>query len=110
MIDHSEVVEKMNAKYGPLYAKSIIPAGTYPGQAKDNQISAVWNILVGHETMTNEVAYNIVKTIFEKREEWGTVHKEALSLNASNQKAANSPVKFHPGALKYFEEKGIKVN
>jgi TRAP transporter TAXI family solute receptor len=110
LVDHSEVVEKMNAKYGPLYAKSVIPAGTYPGQTKDNQISAVWNILVGHESMPNDVAYNIVKTIFEKREEWGTVHKEALSLKADNQKAANSPIKFHPGALKYFAEKGIKIN
>jgi TRAP transporter TAXI family solute receptor len=110
LVDHSEVVAKMNAKYGPLYAASVIPAGTYPGQTKENKISAVWNILVGHESMPNDVAYNIVKTIFEKREEWGTVHKEALSLKAENQKVVNSPVKFHPGALKYFEEKGIKVN
>jgi TRAP transporter TAXI family solute receptor len=110
LVDHSEVVEKMNAKYGPLYAASAIPTGTYPGQTKENKVSAVWNILVGHEAMPNDVAYNIVKTIFEKREEWGTVHKEALSLKAENQKAANSPIKFHPGALKYFEEKGIKTN
>lgn len=110
LVDHSEVVDKMNQKYGPLYSKSAVPAGTYPGQTKANQVSAVWNILVGHETMPNDVAYSIVKTIFEKREEWGTVHKEALSLKAENQKVANVPIKFHPGALKYFEEKGIKVN
>ena len=107
LVDHADVVAKMNAKYGPLYSTSKIPAGTYPGQTKDNAVAAVWNILVASESMPVDVAYNVVKTMFEKREEWGTVHKEALSLKAENQKQANSPVKFHPGALKYFKEKGI---
>jgi len=107
LVDHADVVAKMNAKYGPLYSTSKIPAGTYPGQTKDNAVAAVWNILVASESMPVDVAYNVVKTMFEKREEWGTVHKEALSLKPENQKQANSPVKFHPGALRYFKEKGI---
>ena len=67
LVDHSEVVAKMNAKYGPLYSTSVIPPGIYPGQAKENKVSAVWNILDGHESMPNDVANNIVKTIFERR-------------------------------------------
>jgi len=31
-------------------------------------------------------------------------------VKLENQKASSSPVAFHPGALKYFKEKGIKVN
>src|ERR687887_93207 len=46
MIDHADVVDKMNAKYGPLYVKDVIPAKTYPGQDKDNANATVWNILV----------------------------------------------------------------
>lgn len=110
LIDHADVVAKMNAKYGPLYAKGVIPKGSYPGQDADNQIANVWNILVVSDTTPNDVAYNIVKTIFEHRDEWATVHKEALNVKAENQKRANSPVPFHPGALKYFAEKGIKVD
>src|SRR6202008_1226290 len=34
MIDHADVVDKMNAKYGPLYVRDVIPAKTYPGQDK----------------------------------------------------------------------------
>src|SRR6476661_4376374 len=41
MIDHADVVEKMNAKYGALYVRDVIPAKTYPGQDKDNLQSTV---------------------------------------------------------------------
>src|SRR4029450_339410 len=64
MIDHSDVVDKMNAKYGPLYVKDVIPAKTYPGQDKDNPQSTVWNILVTGEQMPENVAYAINKIIF----------------------------------------------
>src|SRR6476619_2137233 len=46
LIDHGDTVEKMNAKYGPLYVKDVIPAKTYPGQDKDNLNTTVWNLLV----------------------------------------------------------------
>ncbi len=109
LVDHSETVGPMNKKYGDLYAPGIIPAKTYPGQDKDNKIATVWNLLVVHESMPDDVAYNIVKTIFEHRDEWATVHKEALNVKQESQKQANSPVKFHPGAVKYFKEKNINI-
>src|SRR5215475_13862986 len=49
LIDHADVVGKMNAKYGQLYAASVIPAKTYPGQDQDNQIAVVWNILATND-------------------------------------------------------------
>ncbi len=55
-------------------------------------------------------AYKIVKTILEKREDLKSVHSEAANIKPENQKQAASPVAFHPGALKYFKEKGIKVD
>lgn len=110
LVDHSDVVAKMNAKYGPLYATGTIPSGTYPGQDKDNAMSSVWNILFVADTMDEATAYSITKTIFEKRDEWAQVHAEAKNVKLESQKAGNTPVPFHPGALKYFAEKGIKVN
>ena len=110
MVDHADVVAKMNAKYGPLYAAGKIPQATYPGMAKDNDIAQVWNILVVPTSMPDDVAYNITKTIFEKTSEWATVHAEANNVKLDSQKEANTPVKFHPGALKYFNEKGVKLN
>ena len=110
LVDHSEVVEKMNAKYGPLYAKSTIPANLYPGQAAPNAVSSVWNILFVADTMDEATAYNITKTIFEKRDEWAQVHAEAKNVKLENQTRENTPVAFHPGAIKYMAEKGIKID
>ncbi len=109
LIDHTEVVEKMNAKYGGLYTTGVIPAKTYPGQDKDNKISVVQNILVANADMPDKVAYDIVKTFIEKRDELVAVHGEAKSITLENQSPKNSPIPWHPGATKYFTEKGVKM-
>ena len=109
LVDHSEVVDKMNAKYGKLYITDVIPAKTYPGQDKDNKIATVWNIIVANANLSDQDAYNIVKTIFEKKADLAAVHKEAENFTMENQKKENSPIPFHPGAAKYFAEKGAQV-
>ncbi len=109
LIDHDEVVDAMNKKYGPLYVKSVIPAGTYPGQDKANAEVDVWNILVASDKMSDQMAYNIVKTLFEKKAEIVAVHGEAKNIELKSQ-PSGSPIPFHPGAKKYLDEQGIKVN
>ena len=108
LLDHAEYVEAMNKKYGPLYAKGTLPANSYPGQDKPVAIIDVWNILVTDDKMSDAMAYNIVKTLFEKKPELVAVHKEAEHIDLTNQ-AIGSPVPFHPGAKKYLEEHGVKV-
>lgn len=108
-VDHDDTVAAMNKKYGPLYAAATIPGKTYPGQDSDSKIAVVWNILVTDDKMPDEVAYQVAKVIFEKREEWGQVHKEALSVELKHQLLSNSPVPFHPGVVKYLSEKGQKI-
>jgi TRAP transporter TAXI family solute receptor len=109
MIDHAETVGPMNKKYGNLYVEDVIPRATYSGMTADNKQATVMNILVAHENLSEQAAYNVVKTIFEKRDELIAVHKEAENFKLENQKAAATPVPFHPGALKYFKEKGVKL-
>src|SRR5215218_7303273 len=108
LIDHADLVDKMNAKYGKLYSAGAIPAGAYPGTKVENKIVDVWNILVTGDRMSDEVAYNIVKTVIEKKAELVAVHKEAEAFSLENQVQERSPIPFHPGALKYFQEKGVK--
>jgi TRAP transporter TAXI family solute receptor len=107
MIDHAEVVEAMNKKYGPLYTKDTFAAGAYQGMDKPVENIDVWNILVTNDKMSDQMAYNIVKTLMEKKPELVAVHKEAENIDLKNQKTG-SPVPFHPGAQKYFEERGVK--
>ena len=107
LIDHADLVDKMNAKYGNLYSAGVIKAGAYPGYDVDNKITEVWNIIVTNDKMSNDDAYTIVKTLVEKKADIVAVHKEALSFSLDNQVQSRSPVPFHPGALKYFKEKGV---
>lgn len=109
MIDHDHVVAKVVEKYGPVYSTITIPKGTYPNQEKDNKVAAVWNILAVRDDFSEDLAYKMTKTMLEKVDDLGKVHKEALNIKVENQKTANAGVPWHPGALKYFKEKGIKV-
>lgn len=110
MVDHAELVPAMNKKYGNLYVEDAIPKATYRGMDTDNKQATVMNILVANASMDDKTAYNIVKTIFDKRQDLINVHKEAANFKLENQKAAASPIPFHPGAVKYFAEQGIKLN
>jgi TRAP transporter TAXI family solute receptor len=110
MIDTTEEVPAMNKKYGNLYFPAVIPKATYTGMAKDNKVAAVANILVVNANMSNEEAYKIVKAVFDNKLDLVRTHQEYMNVNLENQKAKSTPVEFHPGALKYFKEKNIKVN
>ncbi|MDB5913278.1 MAG: putative periplasmic component [Ramlibacter sp.] len=110
MIDHAELVPAMNKKYGNLYVEDTIQKSMYRGMDTDNKQATVMNILVAHENMDDKTAYNIVKTIFDKKPELVAVHKEAENFKLESQKQAATPIPFHPGAAKYFAEKGIKLN
>ncbi|MBS0533364.1 MAG: TAXI family TRAP transporter solute-binding subunit [Proteobacteria bacterium] len=109
LVDHSDVVKKMNEKYNNLYAATDIKAGTYPNQSKPNKATAVWNILVTGDKMSDQEAYNIVKLIVDKKADLVAVHKEANSFSVENQIKDNSPVPWHPGAVKFFKERGAKM-
>ncbi len=67
------------------------------------------NILVANASLPDKVAYDIVKTFIEKRDELVAVHGEAKSIELANQVPKNSPIPWHPGATKYFAEKGVKM-
>jgi hypothetical protein len=111
LIDHADLVDKMNQKYGKLYVQDRIPKDTYKGMAADNRQATVMNLLVAHENMDEKTAYEIVKTIFDKREELIRVHKEAENFKLENQKsAAAGGIPWHPGAVRYFKEKGVKLD
>jgi len=110
LIDHAELVAALNRKHGQLYVAGTIPKSVYKGMDADNRNTTVWNILVTHEKMSSETAYNIVKTLFEKRDDLIAVHKEAQNIKLESQKSSASPIPFHPGAVKYLTERGVKLN
>jgi len=111
MIDHADLVPAMNRKWGNLYVADVIPKATYKGMEADNHQATVMNLLVAHQSMDDKTAYQIVKAIFEHRDELIRVHREAENFKLENQRtAATGGIPWHPGAAKYYAEKGAKLN
>ena len=109
LIDQDHVVDKMVAKYGPIYAPYTIPTTGYKGMDVPNKATTVWNILFTNDKMSDDMAYKITQLFFERQADLIAVHKEAANIKPENQKVAMAGAPFHPGALKYFAEKGWKV-
>ncbi len=109
LLNSADAVPKMREKYGPLYVTGVIAAKTYPGQDADVPIAVVWNVLICNEKMKDDVAYDILKTLFDHKPELVASHRDARYLSLDSQAGGGSPIPFHPGAIRYFAEKGIKV-
>jgi uncharacterized protein len=109
MIDIAHLVPAMTKKHGNVYIKDVIPKQTYKGMEADNQAATVTNLLAVHQDMNEQLAYKITKAVFEHRDDLIRVHKEAEHIKLENQKAEASSIPWHPAAIKYFAEKGIKL-
>lgn len=107
-LDHANLLPAMTKKHGNIYIADVIPRTTYPGMTADNQATAVANLLVTNANMSEQAVYNIVKTIFERQPELIAVHKAAADIKLDKQIPQASPVPWHPGAVRYYKEKGLK--
>ena len=110
MLDIAHLVPAMTKKHGNIYIRDVIEKSVYKGMEADNQAATVTNLLVVHENMDEKTAYNIVRAVFDHRDDLIRVHKEAENIKLENQKTEASSVPWHPGAKKFFAEKGIKIN
>ena len=107
LIDHADAVEAMNKKYGPIYARGRVRAKTYSAQERDNLTANVWGVLYVNENMSEKTAYDVVKTLFEKQSDLVLAHRESENMTLENQTIGASPVAWHPGAIRFFKEKGV---
>ena len=109
MIDIAHLVPEMAKKHGNIYIKDVIPQRMYKGMEKDNPQATVTNLLVAHANMDDKTAYTILKTLWEHRVDLVRVHAEAVNLKPENQRADASSIPWHPAAIKFFAEQGIKI-
>lgn len=99
----AEVVDKV----GSPYVKASIPANTYDGQTTPVASAAVVNYLVTHSGMKDETVYQMVKAIYESLPELQAAHAAAKDIKLESA-LSGMPVPMHPGAQRYFDEKGVK--
>jgi len=100
-----EEVERLHKAY-PIWNRYVVKAGTYPGQEKDIRSVAQPNFLAVRPDLPEETVYLITKAIFENMPFLHNIHKatNAISLERAT---IGLPVPIHPGAVKYYREKGI---
>jgi hypothetical protein len=93
-------------KIGPPFVSVIIPANTYTGQKSDVETAAVINYLVTSSDVSDDVAYQMTKQIFENLPELANAHVAGKDIKLEKA-ATGSPAPLHPGAIRYYKEKGI---
>ena len=92
----------------PAMAPLTIPAGTYAGHDYDQQTVALWNFAIANASMPESLAYEITKLAMENPDRMVQIHAAAKETLLENWDK-NTFMPFHPGAVKYLEEKGITV-
>jgi uncharacterized protein len=108
LIDQGDIIDPIVKKYGPIYFKTFIPAKSYMGVNYDAYTLGICNLLICNPSMEENLAYGILKTLFEHKEELALGHAVGKDLQLENA-VLNSPLPYHPGAARYFREKGLKI-
>lgn len=101
----ADVSAKMIQKY-PFLAAVKVPANTYKGLAADVPTVAVNAVLIAGNQLKPEMVYNLTKALFENQAELASAHAKGKELNLKYAVQGVS-IPFHPGAVKYYKEKGL---
>ncbi|KGF31635.1 TAXI family TRAP transporter solute-binding subunit [Oligella urethralis] len=98
-----EVLAKIDSQ---AYVADVIPANTYDGQSEDVPTAAIPNYLVTHSGVSDDLAYEMTKVLYEKLDNLKNAHN-AINAMDIKQAVTGMPVPLHPGAEKFYKEKGI---
>ena len=99
-----EHIEALKAEC-PYYEKYVIPADTYEGVPETTTVAVV-AVIIARDDVGEDDVYNIVSTIFDNTDTLAHDKAEELDLDFA---ASVTAVPYHPGAARYFAEKGIEV-
>jgi TRAP transporter TAXI family solute receptor len=105
LISTEAAIPKMRERYGQsMYYPVVIPKDVY-ATTEDVTVVGVANLLVVSETMPEPLAYDITRLLFERQRDLVAIHPQARDLSLATA-VVGSPVPFHPGAIRYYTEKG----
>lgn len=106
LIPLDDVLPALQQIYGKdLYYRAIVPKAVYKMPA-DVAVVAVANMLVVADSMSEQMAYDVTKTIFEQQAALAEIHPQARELSV-DKALIGATVPFHPGAIRYYRERGV---
>ncbi|WP_372800148.1 TAXI family TRAP transporter solute-binding subunit [Paracoccus seriniphilus] len=91
---------------GAPYVAETIPANTYEGQTEDVPTVAVVNFLVSSEAVSDDLAYQMTKLMYENLDELKAAHSATAGIDVKNA-LKGMPIPVHPGAKRYYDEVGV---
>ena len=100
-------VDELVSKF-PFLVKDAIPAGTYKGQDKPVPTLSVQCILVVNKNMSADDVYAMTKALYENLDVVAKAHNKGSEISVEHA-ADGITIPFHPGAAKFFAEKGVKL-
>lgn len=101
-----EIPQATVEKVGLPYVPASIPAGTYTGQDAAVPTAAVVNYLVTQSEVSDDLAYAMTKAVYENIDTLAAAHSAAKAIKLETA-LSGLPVPLHPGAARYFKEKGL---
>ncbi|HEV8340501.1 MAG TPA: TAXI family TRAP transporter solute-binding subunit [bacterium] len=107
LVSLDSVLPAMQRKYGSVYFRSVIGRGIYPGLTENVPTIGVVNLMVVHRDFPADLAYQITKLVFERRGELAVVHPEAANISLVGL-ATRALLPVHPGAARYYHERGVE--
>lgn len=99
-------MDKFRQAY-PYYGTGILKAGTYKGLTQDQETLVIMNFIIGAADLPEDFVYNVVKRTFEDVKKIHDAHVSFVDTDPKN--VGQIPIPFHPGAERYYKEKGIQL-
>ena len=101
----ADVAAKLTQKY-PFLAAVKVPANTYKGQTTEVATVAVNAVLICGSSLSEAMVYNLTKALFENQADLASAHAKGKELSLQYAVKGVS-IPYHPGAVKYYKEKGL---
>ena len=101
-----EMFAKIKKAY-PLYARVEIPANAYQGLAKPLQTIGVYSSIYVQNDLPEDLVYQMTKVLYEESAAIAQANNAGRFIKLEMATTGGISVPFHPGAIKYYKEKGI---
>jgi len=109
LVPMDDVLPALRREFGVRFIKVTVRKEFYPGMTADvTTVGATW-LLVSHRDFNADLAYQITRLTYEKRDELAQAHKAAQYITLVGL-AGRSPIPYHPGAARYLKERGVAVD